>query len=294
MSKRPASNGVFTSSFEGDHRYRKEPRLLDGGSKPGGLLGNGGNPIFGGSSTFGGSSSSSSKPGGGGFSNTGGFSSNTGGFSSRTGGFSTSTGRGFNLTNDNLTNNNDTGYLAAATNPRGLGSNNMSSVDKNSNLDDTNLSEKKLPDDEFPDELDEDEILKMLEEADGKEIEILTSASLKKMIAQLDQKTKQNMEMRLKFANNPEEYLDSEVELNDHILTMKDLNVAPELYGEFVKFGGVGKLVNGLIHTNTDITLCVLDVLQNLTAAEVIQEVDEPAKFVEALFEANLGEMYIK
>jgi hypothetical protein len=50
-------------------------------------------------------------------------------------------------------------------------------------------------------------------------------------------------------------------------------------------------LLGGLIHVNSDITLCVVDVLSNLTDADAIGETEDPTVFVKQLMDANLPEM---
>eukprot|EP00392_Amoebophrya_sp_AT5.2_P002235 g2240.t1 len=136
-------------------------------------------------------------------------------------------------------------------------------------------------DGDLPDEIGEDEILRMLAEADNVQVEALTAQSLKKLVLQLERKLKTNQELRIKFADDPEKFADSEVELNDQLLKFRDLATAPDLYATFSnpkELNGVNLLLRAMAHANTDIVLCVLDVLAALT---------EPDNFDDALMGGN-------
>eukprot|EP00386_Alphamonas_edax_P011087 GDKI01035335.1.p1 GENE.GDKI01035335.1~~GDKI01035335.1.p1 ORF type:complete len:534 (-),score=175.30 GDKI01035335.1:23-1624(-) len=146
---------------------------------------------------------------------------------------------------------------------------------------------------ELPDDLDEEQIQRMLAEADQVHIEQLTASNIKRLVNQLERKIKKNQEMRIKFPDEPEKFLKSEVDLDEELKRWSQLAASPELYGEFVECGGVQLLVNVLTHANTDIAVDVLDVLNELTDAEAVGETENPQAFVDALLASNLPELSV-
>ncbi|CAD7948114.1 unnamed protein product [Amoebophrya sp. A120] len=180
-----------------------------------------------------------------------------------------------------------------------------------------------IPED-LPDEIDEEEILRMLAQADEVEVEQLTAQTLKKTILTLERKLKVNQELRIKHAEDPAAFADSEIELNEQILKLRELSTAPELYATFLELKGLQLLLKCMAHVNTDIGLCVLDVLNALTETDnfsaplaanneppknlqnggssssskpqetATDSLEVGEKFVDALVKANVGEMVVE
>jgi len=147
--------------------------------------------------------------------------------------------------------------------------------------------------DDLPDELDEEEIQRRLDQADDVHIEVMNEAALKRMSAQFERKIKRNQEMRIKHCDEPDKFLKSEVDLDEEVKKFSILATHPDLYGEFIESGTLPVLVNMLNHANTDIAMDVFDVLSDLTDPDVVSEVEEPEKLLQALFDAQLCEMSI-
>ncbi|EDW81269.1 uncharacterized protein Dwil_GK11115 [Drosophila willistoni] len=142
---------------------------------------------------------------------------------------------------------------------------------------------------EFDPELTEEERLNILryvenEEADG---DVLDEQGLKKLILVFEKRNLKNQEMRIKFADNPEKFMDSEVELHSVIQELKAVATVPDLYPLLVELHGLHSLLELIAHQNTDIAVAVVDLLQEVTDVDILGESREGA---EALIEALRNE----
>ncbi|XP_020818564.1 beta-catenin-like protein 1 [Drosophila serrata] len=138
---------------------------------------------------------------------------------------------------------------------------------------------------EFDPELTEEERLNILkyvenEEADG---DVLDEQGLKRLILVFEKRNLKNQEMRIKFADSPEKFMDSEVELHTVIQELKGVATVPDLYPLLVELHGLHSLLELLAHQNTDIAVAVVDLLQEVTDVDILGESREGA---EALIEA--------
>ena len=78
--------------------------------------------------------------------------------------------------------------------------------------------------------------------------------------------------MRMKYADAPDKFMASEVDLDEEVKRLLAVTGSPALYREFVTLGAVPSLLGLLSHENTDIAADVLDLFQQLTDADVIEE----------------------
>lgn len=120
------------------------------------------------------------------------------------------------------------------------------------------------------------------EEADGPMDEV----KLKKMILSFEKRVLKNQELRIKFPDDPRKFMESEIELNEAVEELHVVATVPELYPALVELGTVKTLLSLLSHDNTDISIAVVDLLQEMTEVEE-QEEDESGG-AEALVEALL------
>eukprot|EP00927_Polykrikos_kofoidii_P013514 TRINITY_DN15890_c0_g2_i1.p1 TRINITY_DN15890_c0_g2~~TRINITY_DN15890_c0_g2_i1.p1 ORF type:complete len:666 (-),score=170.51 TRINITY_DN15890_c0_g2_i1:74-2071(-) len=146
---------------------------------------------------------------------------------------------------------------------------------------------------ELPDTVSKEDIERMLDEADDVHIETMNEVTVKRMSLQLERKIKRNQEMRIKHADEPEKFLKSEVDLDEDLKKFTIVATHPELFGDLLEHGAVPLLVGLLSHANTDIAVDVFEVLSELTEHDVISEIEEPERFVNALFEAQLCDMTV-
>ncbi|OQR69458.1 beta-catenin protein 1-like [Tropilaelaps mercedesae] len=105
----------------------------------------------------------------------------------------------------------------------------------------------------------------------------LTIPSLKKLILRFERQTLKNRELRIKFPDQPEKFMDSEVELNEAIQEMHIVATHPELYPVLVQLNTLESLLNLLSHENTDIAIAAVELLQEMTDVDTLNESEEGA-----------------
>jgi beta-catenin-like protein 1 len=108
--------------------------------------------------------------------------------------------------------------------------------------------------------------------------EKIDTTALKRLIKQFEKAVNTNLEERSKHANNPEKFMDSEINLDTTVKQLQEQFVPNvELYGSFVKWGGVELLLSLLTHENTDIMLDVLDMISEFTESDSLRENEQEA-----------------
>ncbi len=83
---------------------------------------------------------------------------------------------------------------------------------------------------------------------------------------------KENLEMHTRYADQPEKFMDSELDLDEEVKKLMAVAGSPELYPDFVRTNTVQTLLNLLTHQNTDIVADVIGVFEDLTDADVIED----------------------
>lgn len=119
------------------------------------------------------------------------------------------------------------------------------------------------------DHLNEEEkirILKMLESEP--EREAFTENQLKKLLNQLEKRVTKNQEMRIKFPELPEKFMDSEIELNETIQEMHVISTRTDLFPIILDSNCIPVLLGLLSHENTDIAAAVIGLVQEVTDLE--------------------------
>ncbi|KAJ6655571.1 hypothetical protein lerEdw1_005042, partial [Lerista edwardsae] len=92
-------------------------------------------------------------------------------------------------------------------------------------------------------------------EEEEEEDEPVDESSVKKMILTFEKRSYKNQELRIKFPDNPEKFMESELDLNDIIQEMHVIATMPDLYHLLVELNAVHSLLGLLGHDNTDILL---------------------------------------
>lgn len=137
-------------------------------------------------------------------------------------------------------------------------------------------------------------ILKYVEEEDAAG-EILDEGGLRKMILLFEKRNLRNQEMRIKFPDAPEKFMESEVELHTMIEEMKVVATVPDLYPLLVDLNAIPSLLELLAHQNTDISVAVVDLLQELTDADILHESPEGAEtLIESLRKQQVSALLVQ
>lgn len=141
-----------------------------------------------------------------------------------------------------------------------------------------------------------EELLEEAEEAAGDlNLQIVDSKVLKKLVSTLERKFNQNVEQRIKYASEPQKFLESEIELDEAVRAMTAVATSPELYPDLVTTGAVATLISLLHHENGDIAAAAIELLSELTDADAVEDSEaEAAVLVTALLEGGLLEALVQ
>ena len=111
---------------------------------------------------------------------------------------------------------------------------------------------------------------------------VLDAPGVKRLLLSFEKKTLKNQELRIKFPDDPEKFLESELELHDSLRELHSLATVPEQYPVLVDLGCVPSLLGLLSHANTDISVAAVDLLEEMTDVDTL---DESGDGAEALVE---------
>uniref|UniRef100_A0A8C1NJ17 Catenin, beta like 1 n=1 Tax=Cyprinus carpio TaxID=7962 RepID=A0A8C1NJ17_CYPCA len=112
--------------------------------------------------------------------------------------------------------------------------------------------------------------------------------TVKKMILTFEKRSYKNQELRIKFPDNPEKFMEAELDLNDIIQEMHVIATIPELYHLLVELNAVHSLLGLLSHDNTDI-------LNELTDIDTLHESEEGAEvLIDALLEGQVVALMVQ
>lgn len=109
----------------------------------------------------------------------------------------------------------------------------------------------------------------ILDQAQG--IDLLTRPKLEKLLRKVEAEIGTNQSLRMKHADDPLKYIDSEADLAEACKDLTRLSEQPGLYNYFIK-QLQGHIVIGqlLAHPNTDIGISAIGLLNELTDDDVV------------------------
>ena len=98
-------------------------------------------------------------------------------------------------------------------------------------------------------------IEKMLEDAEAMGVSQLDPTSLKQLLLSFEKKITKNQKMRMKHPDEPEKFMETELELHSEINELYAIAASPELYPTLVEAGSVVSILGTITHENTDISI---------------------------------------
>ncbi|RWS06492.1 hypothetical protein B4U79_03383 [Dinothrombium tinctorium] len=116
----------------------------------------------------------------------------------------------------------------------------------------------------------------------------LDEMALKRLLLQFERKVLKNQELRIKFADTPTKFMDSEMELFDCIQKMNVISTQPELYKVLVELNIIQTVLGLLSHENTDISCAVVAFLHELCDLDNCDEMDDVSIILDALIDGQL------
>ncbi|XP_063977650.1 beta-catenin-like protein 1 [Diachasmimorpha longicaudata] len=141
---------------------------------------------------------------------------------------------------------------------------------------------------------EKEEILRYVQ-TEAPEVEALDEATLKRMVLLFEKRALRNQEMRVKFPDQPEKFMESEVELHETLQELHVVATNPELYPLMVELGAVPSLLELLSHENTDIAVGVVDLIQELSDVDILHESQDGADaLIDALLEQQVCALLVQ
>lgn len=116
----------------------------------------------------------------------------------------------------------------------------------------------------------------------------LDESGVKKLLLNFERKILKNQELRVKFSENPSKFMDSEVELFDVLQEMHVISTQPELYRVVVDMNCVSSLLGILSHENSDVSCAAVNLIQELTDLDNIDEMEEVSFLLNALIDQQV------
>ncbi|KAF9422047.1 hypothetical protein BGZ94_008682 [Podila epigama] len=116
---------------------------------------------------------------------------------------------------------------------------------------------------------DQKEILDYVDEINPEE-EQFDLAAVRKMILKFERAINKNQEMRVKYADDPAKFMESEADLDEEIKHLMALTQAPQFYPVLVELNTVASILSLLTHENMDISIAAIELLKELTDEEVL------------------------
>eukprot|EP01035_Chromulina_nebulosa_P018369 gene18369-24066_t len=165
----------------------------------------------------------------------------------------------------------------------------------------TDNLKRKREDFESNDQLDEDiddsnatNIEKILENAEKSGIVPLDANSIKQLLINFDKKINKNQKIRMKYPNEPDKFMETEIELNEQIQELYSIAAYPDLYHIVVQFGTVSSILGIITHENTDISIAAIGLLNELLDPDNIAEDDGAMILVEEFINQQGVELIIQ
>uniref|UniRef100_A0AAQ5ZSC8 Beta-catenin-like protein 1 N-terminal domain-containing protein n=1 Tax=Amphiprion ocellaris TaxID=80972 RepID=A0AAQ5ZSC8_AMPOC len=128
--------------------------------------------------------------------------------------------------------------------------------------------------------------------------EPVDESSVKKMILTFEKRSYKNQELRIKFPDNPEKFMESELDLNDIIQEMHVIATMPDLYHLLVELNAVHSLLGLLTYSpkpDPHVAIAVVDLLQELTDIDTLHESEEGAEvLIDALLEGQVVALLVQ
>nr|XP_018911924.1 PREDICTED: beta-catenin-like protein 1 isoform X1 [Bemisia tabaci] len=157
------------------------------------------------------------------------------------------------------------------------------------------LQLKKEKEERIQEEKKQEILMKHLEENDISESDVVNESTIKRMVLQFEKRALKNQEMRIKFPDAPEKFLESEMELHEAIQELHAIATVPDLYPLMVQLQAIPSILELLSHDNTDIAVAVVDLLQELTDVDILHESEDGANsLIEALLAKQICALLVQ
>lgn len=99
----------------------------------------------------------------------------------------------------------------------------------------------------------------------------------------------------MKYVDQPDKFMESEVELHEQLCALYSVAASPELYPILVDLNAVSSVLGMIAHENTDISLAAVGLIQELTDPELFTDGEEEATvLIDAFLKAQGLELVVQ
>ena len=88
----------------------------------------------------------------------------------------------------------------------------------------------------------------------------MDETAVKRILLGFEKKVSKNQEMRIKFPDQPDKFMMSEMELHDVVRELQNVSTVPHFYPIMVELNCVSTLLGLLAHDNTDLAVAAVEV----------------------------------
>ncbi|KAJ8608150.1 hypothetical protein MRB53_039829 [Persea americana] len=143
---------------------------------------------------------------------------------------------------------------------------------------------------------DTTDVLDYLDERDeqGYKAEKIDAPWVRRFAGNFEKHISRNAELRAKFEDEPQRFLESEAALDKDILGLSILTDHAGLYGELAESGCADSLASLLAHENTDIVIDAIEIIDELTDEDVDVEQVQWDALAKRLLDADLPNLLIQ
>lgn len=100
--------------------------------------------------------------------------------------------------------------------------------------------------------------------------------------------------MRLKYPEDPQKFMESEIDLHDSIRKLQSISTVPDLYPMLVSLGIISSMLEILSHPNADIAAAVIEIIMELTDVDILHESTEGAEIlIDCLQKQNITQLLV-
>ena len=116
---------------------------------------------------------------------------------------------------------------------------------------------------------------------------------LKELLTNISSNLEKDLENRKIYKTNYEKYISIEEQLNDDLSILQRLAAYPKLILDFIELNGVEMLCKILNHPNIDIVNRSINLIQEITEGDFLNEIEDPKSFLELFLNNNLFELLV-
>ena len=139
-----------------------------------------------------------------------------------------------------------------------------------------------------------EEINDLLEETNNFQYVEFNETILKELLINISNNLEKDLQEREKYKNDYEKYISIEEQLNEDLVVLQRIAAYPKLIPKFVELNGIEILCKLLSHPNIDIVNKCVNLIQEITEGDFLNEIDEPKSFMELFLSNNLIDLLIE